>query len=227
MKRRSQAVLLSLVLASSARVYAQEELALGLFGAKGHLVIGGERMLGYAHARQDETSDGSTRTTTSNSISLLGSPNPSSMYTFPRVGFDAFIAPSISLGASLTYFRTSMSSGGGDFKVNGILVAPRVGFAARLAPAVWLWPRAGITYVYDWSDVGGIFVPTSGSSNLFAATVEAPVVLALAPQALALIGPTIDVGLSGSNKASDATGSFDHDFKETDIGLQASFMFYF
>ena len=227
MKRTSQAVLLSLVLASGARLHAQEEQAPALFGEKGHLVIGGERMLGYAHARQDETSDGVTRTTTSNSISLLGSPNSSSAYTFPRVGFDAFIAPSISLGASLTYFRTSMSVGGGDFKVSGILVAPRVGFAARLAPAVWLWPRAGITYVYDWSDVGGIFGPASGSSNLFAATVEAPVVLALAPQALALIGPTIDVGLSGSNKAIDGTGSFDHDLKETEIGLQASFMFYF
>lgn len=230
-KRVVHGLLLSLALAQSAQAQAQEEPADEVFGMKGHLVVGGERMFGYAHTRQDETVDGSTRTTTLNAFSFLGTGLPassfSSAYTFPRVGIDAFVAPSISLGGSVTYFHASWCMSGIDETLNGVLVAPRAGFAVRLAPAIWLWPRAGITYVHLWSDFGGTIQLASGSSSLFAATVEAPLVLALAPQALALIGPTVDVGLSGSNKTTDGTGSLKYDLKETDIGLHVSFMFYF
>ncbi len=230
-KRVVRGLLLSLVLAQSAQAQAQEEPVDAVFGIKGHLVVGVERMFGYAHTRQDETGDGSTRTTTLNAVSFLGTAisasSWSSAYTFPRVGIDAFVAPSISLGGSVTYFRVSWSMSGIDETLNGVLVAPRAGFAVRLAPAIWLWPRAGITYVHLWNDFGGTIQASSGSASLFAATVEAPVVLALAPQALALIGPTVDVGLSGSNHVTDGTSSVKHDLKETDIGLQASFMFYF
>jgi len=233
-KRVVHGLLLSLVLAQSVRAQAQEEPADAVFGVKGHLVIGGERMFGYGHTRQDETSDGSTRTTTLNTVSFLGAAlstsslsSSLSAYTFPRVGVDAFVAPSISLGGSVTYFRVSSSAGGIDETQSGVLVAPRAGFAVRLAPAIWLWPRAGITYVHVWTDFGGSIQPSSGSASLFAATVEVPVVLALAPHALALIGPTVDVGLSGSSKVTDGGSTFNYDLKETDIGLQASFMFYF
>ncbi len=229
MKRASQGVLFSLVLVAGARAHAQEEPLAPGFGEKGHFAIGGERMFGYVHVSQDQKSAGATTTTTTtfNSISLLGSPISSiaSIYTYPRVGFDAFIAPSISLGGSLTYFHLSTSNSGNDNTLSGFLVAPRVGFAARLAPAVWLWPRAGITYVRVSTDQGS--GGTSQTSSLFAATIEAPLVLALAPNALALIGPTVDVGLSGSSKIDNPGATFSSDIKETDIGLQASFLFYF
>ena len=107
------------------------------------------------------------------------------------------------------------------------MLAPRVGYAGRLAPTVWIWPRAGITYVnFSTSPSGG----TSQSASLFAATVELPVVVALAPHALLLIGPTLDLGLSGSTKL-DGTAiggtNTSRDIKETDIGLQASLVLYF
>jgi hypothetical protein len=207
------------LLAAGGRAWAQAEPPEAGFSDKGHFALSAERMFGYVHTSED---DGGTKTTF-NSISLLGSPiaNIASIYTFPRVGFDGFVAPSVSLGGSLTYFHLS-SSGSGSGTVSGFLVAPRVGFAGRLAPTVWIWPRAGVTYVnFSTSPTGG-----SQSSHLFAATVEVPVVVALAPQALLLIGPTLDLGLSGSTTISgSALGGTDltRDIKETDIGFQVGF----
>jgi hypothetical protein len=229
MRRASQGILFSVVLAMGARAQAQEETPDVGFGDKGHFAITGERMFGYVHVSQDTTNQGGgTTTTTLSSISVLGGPvtNIASVYTFPRIGFDGFIAPSISVGGSLTYFHLSTSAGGNDNSLNGFLVAPRLGYVARLAPAVWLWPRAGITYVRVSNDLGG---GSSATINLFAATAELPLVLALAPHAYALIGPTVDLGLSGSSKSSiPGVGTPpSNDIKETDIGLQASFLLYF
>ena len=89
-------------------------------------------------------------------------------------------------------------------------------------------PRAGITYVNLSTDSGS--GTSSQSSYLLAATVELPVVVALAPRALLLIGPTLDLGVSGSstvNGLAVGLGNTSRDIKETDIGLQASFALYF
>jgi len=224
MRRASQGILFSLVLASSVRAQAQEEEPPIGFGDKGHFAIAAERMFGYVHVSHETTVLGMSTTTTFNSISLLGSPVGSalSFYTVPRVGFDAFVAPSVSVGGSLTYFRISSSASinGNDNALSGFLVAPRLGYAARLAPSVWLWPRAGITYVRASE--------SSQTISLFAATIDAPLVLALAPHALVSIGPTVDVGLSGSSKIDDSTvTTTSEDIKETDIGFQASLLLYF
>jgi hypothetical protein len=205
------------------RAWAQAEPPEAGFGDKGHLVLGAERMFGYVH-----TSEQDMTTTTFNSISLLGSPisNIVSVFTFPRVGFDGFIAPSISLGGSLTYFHVS-ESGNGSVTLSGFLIAPRLGFAGRLAPTVWIWPRAGITYINFSTDSGGA---TSQSASLFAVTAEVPVVVALGPQALLTIGPTLDFGVSGSRKLNEApigVGNASTDIKETDFGLQVSLLLYF
>jgi hypothetical protein len=209
------------VLPAGGRARAQAAPPEGGFGDKGHFALEAERMFGYVHT-SEKTGGGST--TTFNAISVLGSPIIN-VVTFPRVGFDGFIAPSISLGGSLTYFRIS-SATTGSATSSGFLVAPRVGFAGRVAPTVWIWPRAGITYVTFSTDGAS---GTSQSFHLLTATVELPVVVALAPQALLLIGPTLDLGLSGSTSLS-GLGAGDpgsSDIKETAIGLQISFAFYF
>src|SRR5581483_11436686 len=138
---------------------------------------------------------------------------------------DAFVGQSVSLGGSLTYFHLSQSGNGSSDTVSGFLIAPRLGFAARLGPSVWLWPRAGITYASFSTGVGA---GLSQDSSLLAATVEAPVAVALGPQAILLIGPTVDLGLSGSTKTNGdiGIGTPSSDIKETDIGLQVSFLFY-
>jgi len=225
-------VVVAAISTASARAQAQGEPPEAGFADKGHFALSAERLFGYVHVSQDQSNGGISTSTTINSISVLGGPvnGIASIYTYPRVGVDGFIAPSISLGGSLTYFHLSTTPSGSSNSetVSGFLVAPRIGFAARLAPAVWLWPRAGITYVYVSSNLGG--GGSSATTNLFAATVEVPVVLALAPQAIAMIGPTLDLGLSGSSKVSNdqvPIAGTSTDIKETDIGLQISFAFYF
>jgi hypothetical protein len=217
-------------LAAGGRAWAQAEPPAAAFGDKGHFALGAERLFGYVHVTEDQANSSvagaGTTTTTFNSISLLGSPihNIASVFSFPRVGFDAFVGQSISVGGSLTYFHLSESGDLGSITASGFLIAPRLGFAARLGQSVWLWPRVGITYVSFSSEPGAGF---SQSSSVFAATVEAPVAVALGPQAILLIGPTVDLGLSGSTKInSDTAGNSSNDIKETDIGLQVSFLFY-
>jgi len=209
------------------RAQAQGEPPESGFGDKGHFALGAERVFGYVHVSQDQSTSGITTTTTTfNSISVLGSPihNAASVFSFPRVGFDAFIGPSFSLGGSLTYFHLSQSANSNNDTLSGFMIAPRLGVTVRLGPSIWLWPRAGITYVSFSADIGQ---GTSQSSSLFAATVEAPVAVMLAPQAILLIGPTIDLGLSGSTKINgDTAGIPSTNIKETDIGLQVSFLFY-
>ncbi len=104
------------------------------------------------------------------------------------------------------------------------MLAPRLGFAVRVAPSVWIWPRAGVTYVRLSSRIGSD--GPAGTTDLFAATVEAPVAIALGPKAFAMIGPTVDIGLSGSN-TSNSIPNPSLGIKETDVGLQAGFVLYF
>ena len=229
MRRASQAVFLFLALAASARAQAQADAPDAGFGDKGHLAIAGERMFGYVHVSQTQMIADAQSTQTFSSISLLGSPvnNLAGVYTFPRIAFDGFIAPSISIGGSATYFRFSAPSTNTPNGESGFLVAPRIGYTLRLAPTVWVWPRAGITYVRLSADFGS---GLSGSSSVFAATVEAPLVLALAPRAFVLIGPTVDLGLSGSRQTDSNSGtnnSIIDAVRETDIGLQAGLMLCF
>ena len=219
------------IVSAGGRAQAQGEPPEAGFGDKGHFALGADRLFGYTHVSQEQTSSiagASTMTTTFNSISVLGSPihNIASVFSFPRVGFDAVVGQSISLGGALTYFHLSQSGNANSNGVtaSGFLIAPRLGFAARLGQSVWLWPRVGITYASFSTDIGG---GVSTSSDLLAATIEAPIAVALGPQAILLIGPSVDLGLSGSTKLNgDTAGTNSSDIKETDIGLQVGFVFY-
>jgi hypothetical protein len=204
------------------------------FGDPGHFAISGERMFGYVHTTQTQSVTGAgDTTTTTNTVSLLGSPISAavSIYTYPRVAFDAFVAPGVSLGAAVTYFHVSesLSQAGsttsGDASLSGLLLAPRIGFAPRLSPVVSLWLRAGITYAdistdstFNGTNQGNV------SSHVFAATIEAPLAVTLVPRVLLLIGPTADIGLSGTRKSTPpaivGASSTSQDIKETDIGFQ-------
>jgi hypothetical protein len=206
------------------------------FGDKGHVAISAERMFGYVHATQTESGTGvATFTSTNNSISLLGSPiiAVSSIYTFPRIAFDVFAAAGFSVGASLSYFHLSQTTGsasatstGSSSTTGGFVAAPRIGFAARLAPSVSLWPRAGITYVYASTDNSFGTTQTTYSFHVFAATIEAPLAVSVSPRSLILIGPTADIALSGYSKTSPGTGGTSTTTKETDYGLQAGFLLF-
>ncbi len=247
MKRASQGILLSLLLAASARVEAQEAPPEVAFGNKGHFVVSAERLFGYVHVAQtqDDSPNNpmSKATTTTNSYSFLGSSinTLASIFTFPRVGFDAFVTPGLSVGAALTYFHLSSNNdfafGGSPDNVasstiSGYLLAPRVGYAILVGRKAWVWPRVGFTYVSlsNTSSNGAASAPptstSTGSTSLTAITVEALFAIGLGSQAVLLIGPTVDIGLSGTAKSGGTSGAVSNpsqssSAKESDIGLQA------
>ena len=239
MRRGARWTLVSLLTILSGRAVAQTEADEPSFGDKGHIAISVERLFGYVHASQKTSQPASTggdSTTTDSVFSVLGSPitAATSIYTFPRVAFDLFVAPGLSIGASISYFHVSESLGqlamtttNGSASLSGIVAAPRIGYAARLSPTVWLWPRAGITYVNASNDTFGTDTGTV-SVSLFAATIEAPLTVAVVPRALILVGPTADIGLSGTRKSSSSAAgpAPNRDIKETDFGVQAGVLLF-
>jgi hypothetical protein len=220
----------------AAQSTAWAEQAAPAFGDRGRVALSVERLFGYTHAAQTTPADMNTAfetTTTTNSISLLGSPFAGvvSLFSFSRLGIDVFAARGLSLGASVGYSHLSQSASLrpmpvgvtlGEASLNGVLAAPRIGYALRANDVVSIWPRAGITFVYLTTDTS---VGTSTSLHLLDLTLEAWVSLALAPRVHVLIGPTFDIGLEGhTTRKARAVPDMSNDIKETDIGVQTGLL---
>ncbi len=211
MKRALMRSLLLVVALSSRRVWAQdEELS---FGQSGHVAISAERLFGFVHTEESENGASAS----ANTLNLLSAPTAliGTGYTWPRIGFDFFVSQSVSMGFAASYFNVSPTTG----SISGFQLAPRVGYAANVTPKLAIWPRGGITYEYVNTDNGG---GTSGTQSLFALTLEAPFAILVVPRAAFLIGPTLDIGLSGTA----SVGGASTDQKFTDFGLQFGLLLY-
>ncbi len=197
-----------------------------------HWAISLERGFGFDYVTETQSMNGVTqRMNSATTFSLINDPvsDETTAFSFPRLGIDAFVAPSLSVGASLGVFVASetFSSPGltdADQSLKGALVAPRVGYVARLSPGIALWARAGLSLIYISSnDTSGGTTTGSGSFTLIAATLEAPFVLTVAPRIAFTFGPTLDYAFSGSSKT-DATPGYTGstlDDRALEIGAQA------
>lgn len=210
------------------------------------MVVSVERLFGYLHVAQtqDNSMGGLTdkTTTTTNSFSFLGGSlnTIAGAFTFPRVGFDVFVTPGLSVGASATYFHLSNNNDTDQGQppdnvatttISGYVLAPRVGYAVRVGLKAWVWLRAGITYAsLSSSTSNGLAAnpataTASSSTSLTAITIEAPIAIGVGSHAVVLIGPTVDVGVSGTAKRGSSAGDLQIDTsspaKESDVGLQA------
>ncbi|HEY4185771.1 MAG TPA: hypothetical protein VGP07_11930 [Polyangia bacterium] len=191
------------------RVRAQE-LA---FGSVGHVAISAERLFGFVHT-DESVSGGSASVDT---ISLLSNPTAliGTGYSWPRIAVDVFVSPSVSLGAAASVFNISPTGG----SLSGYQFAPRVGYAGNVSPRVAIWPRGGITYEHASTNSGGGNVATQ---SFLALTIEAPLVILVVPRAALLIGPTLDLGLTGTV----SSGGLSADQKFTDFGVQAGLLLF-
>jgi hypothetical protein len=216
------------VVGFAARAGAQtaDETAEPTLGAQGHWALSLERAFGFDYSKQTSSLDGVDQGTSSaTSFSLLGNPTVTSLsvFTIPRVGFDAFVAPGLSIGAAFGIDHGSIDdtpAGGGTTtseSFTAVLFAPRVGYVAHLAPAISFWPRAGVSVFYASIDPGAGL--PSESLKLIAATVDAPLVFTLVPRVAFTFGPTFDITFSGNISASGGAGTIDVSVLE--IGVQA------
>jgi hypothetical protein len=237
MKRFAGWFALAVVLGFCARAgaqTAQEPSSAPTIGDPGHWAISLERLFGFDYAKSTVSMGGVDEQTTS-ATSFSGFSNPIgallSSFSFPRAGFDAFVAPGLSLGTALGVFYGSESStptGGtsSSESFTGVVVMPRIGYVAHLAPSVAFWPRAGISIIYVSSS------PTSSAtyaitetqtSHLIAGTVEAPFVFTIAPRVAFTFGPTFDMSFSGGRSLTSSAynGSVKVDERVMEIGAQA------
>ena len=206
------------------------------FGAAWHYAISIERAAGIDHLSQTESISGqeSSKTTATN-FSLFGVPSAGafSVFSFPRGAFDLFVAPDFSVGLALGLVRgsTSVTESGGsptDQTFTGILAMPRGGFAWHLTPDVTLWTRAGVSVVYLKTSAGGGYIYGSQvtTEHFVAATVELPVIFALAPRVAFTVGPTLDLTFVGHKTypcVDDCTQP-NRDEHVTEVGVQAGLL---
>jgi hypothetical protein len=217
MKRSFQCAFGAAALLLSSSAWAQD------FSAKGQLAISAERLFGFYH--DSATLDGTTFK--SDSFSLLSSPVAGGgawSYGMPRVAGDYFIIDHLSLGGALGYSHISVSHPAGPNTTvtdsgDSFLFAPRVGYMFAFTSIVGIWPRGGFTYrTLSAGDT---------SQHDLALTLEAPFVFTVIPHVAFWAGPTLDVGLSGSQSAplpGGATRSVD--LNATEIGIQTGLVGY-
>ncbi|HET6281382.1 MAG TPA: SH3 domain-containing protein [Polyangia bacterium] len=195
------------------------------FGAAEGLVLSTERLFGYVHVSATSTIAGVNQTENASSFSFVTNPLGSgTILSAPRLAADFFAPHHISVGGSVGYFRLSEKPAGApsDVKFSGFLIAPRLGYAALLAPKVVMWPRIGFTFTRISVENSG---QTVSETTAYALTVEVPLVFIVAPHVFLSLAPTLDVGLGGSVSSSNMSTSRDQTI--TSFGLQAAFGAFF
>ena len=230
MKRTLQSAFAAAVLLVSSSALAQP------FGEKGQIAISAERLFGFTYDSARVTVNNQDTTASVTHFSLLSSPVSVggdggnfvwAGYGSPRVAGDYFLIDRLSLGAAIGYAHWSTSAqlpgpGGMETTRSGdsFTFAPRVGYYLSFNEKIGFWPRAGFTYrTFSAENVGG--------HNL-ALTLEAPFAFTLIPHVAFWAGPTLDLGLTGSQSFEQPNGATtSNDFNATAIGIQTGLVVYF
>jgi hypothetical protein len=222
-KRTSAAAILLTSVLASASAHAQETPV--AFGDGHQLVLATERIFGYVYSSQTTTVNGMEQTVEVNSFSLF-STTLNTVFSAPRLALDYFVTQRFSLGLAASYFRLSQDI---PDQTNvfaptytGFLFAPRAGYAVPLSPIVSLWPRLGLTIMNLEleAEFGG--ASSSSGATYYAVTIEAPLVLTIAPHVFIGLGPTLDQSVSGSSDNTSQGTSMSEDVSATNFGFQAS-----
>jgi hypothetical protein len=194
-------------------------------------VLGGERLLGAYAFREVTLTEPSTRVEASGGVVNILTGNALSVgglipFAMPRVGFD-LVVHGLSVGVAAGYSSTagdvrresgSMSSDGDLGNLGIWLFNPRIGYLHRFGPVVGLWPRAGLTFT--WMDAEDPSVGEA-STRLLDVTIEPMLALSPVENAAILVGPTFDVGLSGSTELTTMTGTAKSDRTLSSLGASA------
>jgi len=236
MKRTLQSAFAAAALLATSSAWAQN------FGEKGQIAISAERLFGFTYDSARVTQNNQDSTASVVHFSVLSSPvtigggqggiGVWGGYGSPRVAGDYFVINRLSLGAALGYAHWSLTTqaAGPNAAENTTTgdswtIAPRVGYFLNFTDKIGFWPRGGFTYrTFSATPPNGL----TQSGRDFALTVEAPFAFMLIPHVVFWAGPTLDLGLSGSQKSEQANGSTtSNDFNATSFGIQTGLVVYF
>ena len=165
------------------------------FYEHGEVSVSLERVFGIHYEHEERDNPAPIPDTDSDSTVFgIGWYAPLTPLMWARAAVDVFVIDQLSVGGSLAFYGQS-----GDAEDNGILFAPRVGYAIPLSRIFTFWPRGGISF-YD-----------VGNRSLFGISFEAMFVASPQPSWGVLFGPTIDLGFVGDQN--------DEDFSEFVLGI--------
>jgi hypothetical protein len=192
-------------------------------GEAGSFALSIDRAMGIVSTSQTFEPDGGGPDVDTDTLEVGFLLSGQSPFSTSRVAFDVFPIDGLSLGGSVGYLSTTVEDdAGGETTDSAFLFGPRVGYLVMFSDLFGIWPRGGFTYLmgeFEDTTIAGLDVDTE--YGLFALTAEVPIVLAPAEGFAILLGPTLDLSLTGSAEATSALGSADGDLSVVAFGLQA------
>lgn len=226
----------------STAAFAQER-----FATAGRFAVGAERVFGYASTNtkvETEFQPGNVKyesDTTRTQLDFLARGNVNNPFVAPRIGFDYFVIDGLSIGGALAYY-SSEYDGDETFGNNtddidketnsGWAIAPRVGYCFMFTEMIGLWPRGGFTYASGKEETDPANPPNAPDQQFEASvldlTLEGMLVITPVPHAGFMVGPTLELPLSGSGETDVGGTKQDLDeIKITTIALQAGVFAWF
>ena len=204
------------------------------------VIVSADRLFGFYSINITETESGAETETNSTLVNLLWAiGDPSAPSIVPRLAIDGVVGPGVTLGGSIGYVsfagETTDAGTTQDNPTQAFFVFnPRVGYIASLSDVISLWPRLGFAYAansLDFEDsVSGVSIDRTVTLTFL--TIDPVLVIHPIPHVGFLIGPVIDISLSGSTDASVSgapPGSFiaEPDVSEQVYGLTAGLAVFF
>lgn len=134
-------------------------------------------------------------------------------FSIPRVGFDYMFGNGLTIGGSLGYMVTSGESEDKDSDgttrtqdrptVDIFLFAPRLGVFIGATPKLGIWLRGGVTRLAlsserDRPNGDGTMTRSTYTASFVDVTLDPQLVISPVPHVGITVGPTLDIGVSGS-----------------------------
>jgi hypothetical protein len=170
-------------------------------GGRHDITLGVERVFGLYSTRIEQERGNVDYSAKATSFGLAYQ-QPVMPLAVPRVGFDFFIAPSLSLGGTLGFYSEDPGTDNGDDNMSGVLFSPRIGYAVPFNTEWGVWFRGGITY-WGWDADNG------NEISLIALSGEAAFYFMPAPSVGFTGGPILDLGVSGDGRWNNDDGDYD------------------
>lgn len=238
----TRTVLLSLgLLLTAPQAFAQDG-----FATAGRFAIGAERVFGYASTTTKVETDlqpGNVKfksEQTKNQFDFLARGDVDNPFVAPRIGFDYFVIDGLSVGGAFAYVSENEeeeeTTGNNttnlpDRKGSSFVIAPRAGYCFMFNDMIGIWPRGGFTYASGSEEVdpaGPNQADTKTDFTILDLTLEGMLVITPVPHAGFMVGPTLDLALSGSGEIDQGNNSQDIDeIRVTTIALQAGVFAWF
>jgi hypothetical protein len=237
--------------------------AAGNFGEAGSFVVSAERLTGLYFDRIDVETDGvqdigpvdadgeieTSRTT----FVFLGNDAETTAAGIPRLAFDFFVIPSLSLGGALMFTTRSQEDDSnynvdlpGDPETSSttetsettFAIAPRVGYGSMFTDLLGLWARGGITYAsnheeVDVEDVDAFDNITTSHAETtihhWSLSLDGMLVISPIGHFAFAVGPYLDIPLTGdaeirSQTEGNQVARVDADVTALSFGLSAGLL---